>query len=54
MLLAVTVVPGFPQVVVTDVALRLNVGVAVLDGTATPVVPVAPEQPLTVLVMVTE
>ena len=54
LLLAVTVALGLPQVVVTDVALRLRVGVAVFDGTATLVVPVTPEQPLMVLVMVTE
>ena len=54
MLLAVTVALGLPQVVVTDVALKLNVGIAVLDGTATLVVPVTPEQPFTELVIVTE
>ncbi len=53
MLVTVNVVLGFKQVVVTDVALKLNVGAVVLLGTATFVVPVTPEHPLMVLVIVT-
>jgi hypothetical protein len=53
LLVALTVVLGLPQVVVTEVALKLKVGAVVLVGTATLVVPVTPEQPVMVFVIVT-
>ena len=54
LLVTVTVVLGLPQVVVKEVALKLNVGEVVFVGTKTTALPAGLVQPVMVFVTITE
>ena len=54
LLVATTVVVGLPQEMVSEVALKLNVGTTVFVGTKTVALPIALVHPVMVLVTITE